>query len=239
MKKLNAHLRATCVLAGLASITGLSFAQEIPPPTASASSNASRIALVAEGGTAGFGPSLIITANEKFTFTLGYTWLDYDYDVSSEDADYNGKLELSNFKALANWHPWNGAFHFSAGLFATDNEVAVTAKPEPGNVFEVNGVDYPTSQIQSITGTATFEDDIAPYFGVGWAKSPANSGLAFYATLGVFLAGDANARLTATGPQANNAQFQANLRAEENDINDDLGSLGAYPVLQIGIQYRF
>ncbi len=228
-------MSATCLLAGLASTASLATAQQAPADK----DTASRIALVAEAGTAGFGPSLIITANEKFTFTLGYTWLDYDYDVETDDADYNGKLNLSNIKALANWHPFSGTFHFSAGLFATDNEVSITARPAPGNVFEVNGVDYPTNRIQSITGTATFEDDIAPYVGIGWAKSPANSGFAFYATLGVLFAGDPNARLSATGPAAGTTQFQNNLRAEERDINDDLGVLGAYPVLQFGLQYRF
>jgi hypothetical protein len=237
MKKSTPPLRAACLAAGLALLANLATAQEIPAPKSA--DTASRLALVAEAGTAGFGPSLIISASDKFTFTVGYTWLDYDYDVETDDADYNGKLKLSNLKALANWHPWGGTFHFSAGLFATNNEVSITARPAPGNVFEVNGVDYPTSQIQSITGTATFEDDIAPYVGIGWAKSPANSGLAFYATLGVLFAGDANARLTATGPAANTPQFQSNLRAEERDINDDLGVLGAYPVLQLGLQYRF
>jgi hypothetical protein len=238
MKTLPTHtMRAACLIAGLASTAGLAFAQEIPAPNSA--NQPSRIALVAEAGTAGFGPSLIISANEKFTFTVGYTWLDYDYDVESDDADYAGDLKLSNFKALANWHPWGGTFHFSAGLFATDNEVSITAKPEPGNTYEINGTVYQSSQIQSITGSATFEDDIAPYIGVGWAKSPNQSGLAFYATLGVFFAGDASARLDATGPQANNAQFQRDLRAEEREINDDLEDLGMYPVLQLGLQYRF
>jgi hypothetical protein len=230
-------MRAACLLAGLASVTNLATAQEIPAPKSA--DTASRLALVAEAGTAGFGPSLIISASDKFTFTVGYTWLDYDYDVETDDADYNGKLKLSNLKALANWHPWGGTFHFSAGLFATDNEVSITAKPEPGNTFDVNGVTYSTSRIQSITGSATFEDDIAPYIGVGWAKSPANSGLAFYATLGVFFAGDASARLSATGPDASTPTFQANLRAEERDINKDLEDIGMYPALQLGLQYRF
>jgi hypothetical protein len=238
MKTLSSHkLRAACVVAGLAATTTITSAQEIPPPTSA--TEPSRFALVAEAGTAGIGPSLIYTVNPKFTVTVGYTWLDHNYDVESDDADYDGKLKLSNFKALANWHPWGGTFHFSGGVFATDNEVSVNAKPEPGNTYKINGTNYSTSQIQSISGAASFEDDIAPYIGLGWAKSPANSGLAFYATLGVFFAGDASASLNATGPAAANPQFQADLRAEERDINDDLEDLGAYPVAQIGIQYRF
>ena len=56
---------------------------------------------------------------------------------------------------------------------------------------------------------------------------------------GVFFAGDASANLTATGPIVLDPQFQADLRAEERDINDDLEDLGAYPVAQLGILYRF
>ncbi len=228
---------AACLAAGFAAFALSASAQEIPAPTTA--SEASRIALVAEGGTTGLGASLIFTASPQVTLTLGYTWLDYSYDVESDDADYDGNLDLSNLKLLANWHPWGGTFHFSAGLFATDNEVSLEAKPKPGYVFEVNGVDYSGAQIRTIGGKAVFEDDLAPYVGVGWAKNPANTGLAFYATLGVMFAGDASARLTATGPSANDPGFQANLRAEENSINKDLEDFGLYPVLQLGLQYRF
>jgi hypothetical protein len=237
MKNLPNRLLTSSVIAALVSTATLAAAQEIPAPAVT--SEASRIALVAEGGTAGLGASLIYTVNPKVTVTLGYTWLDFDYDVESDDADYDGNLDLSNLKLLANWHPWGGTFHFSAGLFATDNEVSLEAKPKPGYVFEVNGVDYSGAQIRTIGGKATFEDDVAPYIGVGWAKTPANTGLAFYATLGVLFAGDARADLTATGPSANDPGFVANLRAEENSINEDLEDFGLYPVLQLGIQYRF
>jgi hypothetical protein len=237
MKNLPNRLLASSLLAALVSTATLASAQEIRPPNSTPP--LSRFALIAEGGTAGLGASLIYTVNPKITVTLGYTWLDYSYDVESDDADYDGNLDLSNLKLLANWHPWGGTFHFSAGLFATDNEVSLEAKPKAGYVFEVNGVDYSGAQIRTIGGKAVFEDDIAPYIGVGWAKNPANTGLAFYATLGVMFAGDASAKLTATGPSANDPGFLANLRAEENSINEDLEDFGLYPVLQLGIQYRF
>jgi hypothetical protein len=230
-------LRSTCLVAGLAVIATSALAQEIPAPTTA--SEPSRFALVAEAGTAGIGPSLVYTVNPKFTVTVGYTWLDHNYDVESDDNEYDGKLKLSNFKAIANWHPWGGTFHFSGGVFASDNKVDVTLRPTERQTYEINGREYSSTLINSLGGSATFEDDIAPYIGIGWAKNPANSGLSFYATLGVFFAGDASANLSATGPITLDPQFQADLRAEERDINDDLEDLGAYPVLQLGILYRF
>ncbi|ATC64182.1 hypothetical protein CMV30_09565 [Nibricoccus aquaticus] len=223
------------LLVGLACVTA--HAQEIPAPTSA--TEPSRFALVVEGGTVGFGPSVIYTINPKWTVTVGYTWLDHNYDVESDDNKYDGKLKLSNFKALANYHPWGGSFHFSGGVFATDNKIDVTLRPTERQTYKINGNEYSSTFINSLGGSATFEDDIAPYVGIGWAKNPANSGFSFYATLGVFFAGDASANLTATGPITLNPQFQSDLRAEERDINDDLEDLGAYPVAQLGVLYRF
>jgi hypothetical protein len=226
-----------CGIAALASAT-LAHAQETPAPDYD--TEPSRISIVAEAGSAGVGPALIVAANPNLTFTFGYSWLDTDYDVESEDNNYDGKLKLSNFKALANWHPWGGTFHFSGGVFATDNQVDVTLRPKNGTTYEINGRTYTSSQISSISGSATFDDDIAPYIGLGWAKSPASGpGFAFYATLGVFFAGDASARLDARGNGVSDLTLQNDIRAEEREINDDLDDLGLYPVAQLGVQYRF
>ena len=231
-------LPATCIVAGLAAATTpVTHAQEIPAPTTHAAP--SRVALVLEGGTTGVGPSLIFTVNPKLSVTVGYTWLNTDYDTDSHDANYDGKLKLSNFKAVANWHPWSGTFHFSGGVYVADNKVDVTARPKNGTTYELNGHFYDQNDIDSITGQADFEGDVAPYIGVGWAKNPARGGWGFYADLGVFFAGDASARLSATGPATITPQFQNDLRSEENDINDDLNDLAVYPVAQIGVMYRF
>lgn len=237
MKNLPTRLLTSSLIAALVSTATLSSAQEIPAPQTA--STASRIALVAEAGTAGFGPSLVITASKKVTFTVGYTWLDYDYDVDSDDASYNGQLNLSNFKAVANWHPSGGSFHLSGGVYLSDNTIDLTAKLKSGNTYEINGVSYNNTQVSSLSGLATFADDVAPYVGIGWAKSPANSGFAFYADIGVIFCGDASVRFSATGSATGTQSFKDNLRQEENEINDDLSSLSVYPVLQLGVMYRF
>ncbi len=226
------------VAAGLLAAPAWLAAQEIPPPVAATDAQ-TRFAVVVEGGTAGIGPSIIYTVNPKFTLTAGYTWLNHNYDVESDDNDYDGKLKLSNFKVLANWHPWETKFHFSAGVFATDNKIDVTLRPTERQTYEINGNEYSSTLINSLGGSASFEDDVAPYIGLGWAKRPGERGFAFYATLGVFFAGDASANLNATGPINADPQFRADLRAEERDINDDLDDLGIYPVLQLGVQYNF
>src|SRR6185369_14877204 len=65
---------------------------------------APRFAIAAEVGTVGYGPAVVVTASKYFSATVAYTWFSYDYDFSDTDGDYNGKLKLSNFQAIANWH---------------------------------------------------------------------------------------------------------------------------------------
>ncbi len=45
--------------------------------------------------------------------------------------------------------------------------------------------------------------------------------------------------LSATGTLASNAAFQASLRAEEEEIEEDIDNYKVYPIVQFSIAYRF
>jgi len=196
-------------------------------------------ALGAEIGTAGYGPTVIFTFSKYFTATAGYTWLSYNYDASSTDADYQGKLKLSNVQAFVNWHPFAGTFHLSAGTFFSNNRVNVTGKPKSSASFDVGGTTYTAAQIGSLAGDVKLAKDLEPYIGFGWAKKPLNGGIGFFIDFGVLFTSAAKAQLGATGPIAGDATFQSNLRKEEKDINHDLKPLRYYPIVQAGLLYRF
>jgi hypothetical protein len=198
-----------------------------------------RFAIGAEAGTAGFGPFAVITANKRFTFDVGYTWLSYGYDFSDNEGDYNGDLKFSNVQVIANWHPMAGSFHLSAGVFLSDNKVTLTAKAKPGVGYGIGDHNYSGNQITSVDGTVELTKGAAPYLGVGWSKNPANSGFGFYCKLGVLFMDSPSTKLVAYGPAAGSAQVQADLRKDEASANDDLNSLRYYPVIEMGVMYRF
>ena len=197
------------------------------------------IAIGAEFGTAGIGPAAIFTASEHFTATVGYTWFNYTYNTSSSDTDYNGKLKLSNLQAIANWHPFAGTFHLSAGFFISDNKVDVTAKAKSGTTYDIGGTTYTADQVGSVSGNVKLAKNAVPYIGLGWAKKPLKGGLGFFADIGVVFSSTPQTKLIATGPIASDTTFQANLQKEENNINHDLKPLRYYPVVQAGLMYRF
>jgi hypothetical protein len=196
-------------------------------------------ALGAEVGTAGYGPTAIFTFSKYFTATAGYTWLSFNYDASSADANYSGKLKLSNVQAFVNWHPYAGTFHLSAGAFVSNNRVTVTGKPKSNSSFDVGGTTYTAAQIGTLSGEVEVAKNTEPYIGFGWAKKPLDGGIGFFADFGVLFTSTAKTKLGATGPIASDPAFQTNLRKEEKDINHDLKPLRYYPIVQLGLLYRF
>jgi hypothetical protein len=240
-------------LAGLAlsvCLLGSTLRAETQAPDAKAveapknEATATPVAIGAAVGTAGYGPFVIVTASENFTVTLGYTFFDYTYNTSSSDADYNGKLKLSNVQGIVNWHPFGGAFHLSAGGFLSNNKVSVTGKPNANSTYTINNTVYTGAQVGSITGNVELAKSAVPYIGLGWAKKPLKSGFACFADIGVIFTPSAQASLSANGPIASDTSivgqtFQTNLRQEETKVNNDLKPLRYYPIVQVGLMYRF
>lgn len=227
-------------LAGLALTSFLLAASLRAEPAATASDPAiPRFAIGAEAGTAGFGPVVTFTANKRFTASFGYTFLNFDYDVSDEDADYTGELKLSNLQAMLNWHPMAGTFHLSAGAVLTNNKVNVIGKPNANATYDIGDATYTGAQIGRLDGTVELSKGVAPYLGLGWSKSPAASGLAFFFNLGVIFTDSPSSQLHVTGPIAGDANFQRELRKEQANLDDELDAFKFYPVVQFGLMYRF
>jgi len=245
--KFTGHMKTPTVLRNLAPrIIGLALLTLLAttgihaePTAANNESSIPRFAIGAEIGTAGYGPVITFTANKYFTANLGYTFLSYDHDVSDKDVDYTGTLKLSNLQAILNWHPMAGTFHISAGAVLTNNKVDLIGQPKANSTYEIGGTIYTGAQIGRLTGNVELSKGAAPYLGLGWSKSPSASGLGFFFNLGVIFTDSPHAQLSASGPIASNATFQSNLRKEEASVNDELNDFKYYPVVQLGLMYRF
>jgi len=185
--------------------------------------------------TLGYGIDLNTSLGERFSATLGYSTFDIDGDETTDEVSYDGKLKSDNTRLLLNWHPLAGGFHVSAGVVAGDIEAAVTGTPRSGGTYEFNGTEYSAEEVGTLNGRVSIKDSVAPYVGIGY-RSRGGSGLGFYAELGV-IAATTEVELSATG-LANDPQFQADLEAERREL-EDTADVGAYPVLGIGLVYRF
>jgi len=199
-----------------------------------------RVAIGAEIGTAGYGPVAVITANKYLTASVGYTWLDFEDTYDSDDASYDGKLKFSNIQARLNWHPFAGNFHLSAGAFISDNTVDIVGRPKADSTYEFGGNVYTAAEVGTVAGRMNIVDDTVPFVGLGWTKTPAKSGFGFFFEVGVLFIDAPQATLTSRGGTlSNDPELKAALAREVDDINDDLKDLEFYPVVQLGLIYRF
>jgi len=149
---------------------------------------------------------------------------------------YDAQIKVHAIMALADIYlSKRGAFHFTAGLSTNPARVTATGTPNAGS-FEINGHTYTSSQVGVLSGEAKFKK-VAPYVGLGFGTAARGGRLAFVFDLGVAL-GKPRMLLTATGA-ASNAQLQSDLNAEIADAQEDANKLPGYPVISLGLMYRF
>jgi len=185
-----------------------------------------------KAGTLGLGVEATVGLTGRLNLRAGFNSYTYHYDETAGDVRYDADLELRSTAAIVDWHPFAGTFRLSAGLLSNKNGANLTATPTSNQT--IGGVVYTPSQIGTLNGTVSFKKT-APYLGLGFGNAAAKSkGLGFSTELGVLFQGKPDARLTSTGSVS-----QADLRAEEQKIENDLDSFKTYPVLGVGLSYQF
>ena len=189
-------------------------------------------------GTLGYGPQAGVTlVPNKFDARLTFGYLSYSYNTTSSNVAYAGHLKLQNVGLLGDWHPFAGSFRLTGGLFYNDNQFNLAGQPSGGGTYTFNGNTYTAAEAGSVDANVSF-NSLAPYIGFGWGDGGAGAGLHFTSDFGVMYQGSPNATITATNP-TNNAQLASDVAAAQAQLQSDLSSFQWYPVVQVGLDYRF
>ncbi len=200
---------------------------------------AGNIALGAHISTLGIGPEISLGLSDYFSSKVSVNWGAYDVEGETDDVDYDCELELMSGLITAEWFPWAGNFHIDAGLLANGNNFSGKGEPSASGTFTFDGVTYTAAEAGTVKVDIDF-DDIAPYVGLGWGNTVAkNSNITFFVNLGVVFQGEPDVSIKTSGTLANNAQFLARVEAEKRELEDDLDSFDIYPVIALGLSYKF
>lgn len=199
-----------------------------------------RADLAAVIGTEGIGGQVSwLFVPHALALRVGANGFNYTHDLTSDNIHYVGKLKLSNQDVLVDWHPFAGWFRLSTGVVFDQNSLKLTGDAtDSGGSYEINGNTYSAAQVGTLSAAVKFRA-AAPYLGIGWSDSSTQSGLHFVADVGVVAQGTPKASLSATGSAASNAQFRSDLRQEQARLQDSLDAFRWYPVIQLGLGYRF
>lgn len=209
--------------------------------------SAGDLGVAIKGGTLGFGIEGDYILSEHFSVRVQANRYDYDTTYDDDEIEYDGALDLSTFGAILDWHPFGGGFRLSAGVYSNGNELTGTARGV--GEYEIGDETYTvdTSDTLRLNTDVELGDGMVPYLGLGWGHSPTRqSGLLFSFELGVLMQGDPSVDLTASGTAnsgtvnfATDPTVQAELTKEETNLESDLDDFSLYPVISLGIGYRF
>jgi hypothetical protein len=194
------------------------------------------IAVSGRIGTLGLGVDASIGLTPQLGVRGGINFQPWQPEAEFEDVDFELDLPSPSYMALLDWYPGGGAFHLTGGavFFSEDTEV----RGRPSESVEIGDQTYTPEQIGTLSGEFVTAD-LAPYIGLGFGKLGGKRGVGLALDLGVAFHGRPDVQLAASGPIAAFPAFQANLREEEENIEDDAQWFRVYPVLAIGLVIGF
>lgn len=212
------------------------------PPLAAA-----ELALGASAGTLGAGVELTAGLARQLNLRLGAHGGSYDDRREASDIEYDATARVRAGTALLDWHPGARSFRLTAGAFWNGNEVEGESLPPASGFYEIGDLPVPVALLGTLEGKVEWET-VAPYVGLGFGNAVA-PGRAWRVVLdlGVVLQGEPEVTLTPvfspgspleTNPVAR-ALLEIALAEEERELEDELADFDLYPVVALGVTYRF
>lgn len=197
----------------------------------------SPIAVDVHAGTTGVGISARYQLTERLIIRGDYDYLDYSRDFESDGVNYDGRLDFKPVTLALDVHPFANSFFVSAGYASGDRTIDMNARPSGDT--EIGGVTYTPEQIGTITATADMGSG-APFVGLGFDNSfNASGSLSFRFLAGAIIGDEPSVRMTSDGTFASNPLYQESLQREEDELREDVKDIKTYPVLQMGLSWRF
>jgi hypothetical protein len=182
-------------------------------------------------GTTGLGLEGTWGLSEHLNLRLGYYAFDYGTDLNEEGIEYDGDLRLRNAALFVDWHPFRHGFRVSAGAVQSGNDFRGSADGE----LEVGEDTYVGEVEAKVSWSGT-----APYVGIGFGNAVRGSRWSFALDLGVMFTGSPSVRLDGTvdDPALEDA-FREDLDRERAELRDELSDARYFPVVSLGLSYRF
>jgi hypothetical protein len=188
-------------------------------------------------GTEGAGVQVAVPlVHRLLTLNSGVTALGLTHDITADDVHYHGKLNLGAVPVYLSVFPFAGNFHIDAGVAFNNNRLSVTATPQNA-FYTINGHLYASALLGTLHGATHFHT-AAPYFGIGWGDPFIGLPLTFTASAGALFEGTPGIVLSAPNA-ALIPGAQADIAAAQATLNHDASVLKIWPLVNIGLVYRF
>jgi hypothetical protein len=208
------------------------------------------------GGTLGAGIQGAMSVTPYSNIRAGFNDFSYSDTFAKDGITYGGTLQLRSAQVTYDqYFKHMGGFHISPGALIYDgNGGTATANISSGQTFTLGNQTYYSSAASPVTGNGaiTFAK-AAPMVLVGFGNlvPRGERHFGFGVEAGVVFQGSAKAALNLGGMSclasptagcvdtATDPGVQANLQAEQTKLNNQFAPYKYYPVVAMGISYRF
>ena len=205
---------------------------------AMAQSSEPGVAVGATAGTSGLGLDVQVKLGPIFTLRGSLDRLTHSADESYDGIDYSGDLTFDTVGGFIDMHPLANGFLISGGAYVGDRDIALAATPT--GPVNIGGQTYTPGQVGTLNGAVKLSG-VAPFLGIGWDDTFYRSGRwGIRAVAGLAWSDAPEVALNSTGGSlSNDPAFQARLRDESRDITDEVEGYGLFPIVQVGLNYKF
>ena len=189
-------------------------------------------------GTTGGAIEGQVKVNELFQLRAGANYLAFDETIDVDDISYDGDVDFSGFGAFVDVHPFGGSFFVTGGAYTGAKEIDLIATSDVA--VDIGGVPFTPTEYGRLEGDVSF-DDLAPFVGLGFDttfEGSGNWGFSLVAGAALFGSGDVSLE-SVDGTRSNDPIVQAAIAQEVREIEDEIEDYELWPVLHVGLSYRF
>jgi hypothetical protein len=193
--------------------------------------------LYLQGGTQGGGIGYAFPLTSWAGLHADINGAGFSHTFSSGGNTYDAHAHLLSGGTYLDLFPFAASsFRVTAGAFFNDDTLTGNAVPTNGT-YTFNGLTVPAIPGATATATAKYPS-VMPYFGIGFGHKPVTTrGFGFVADLGVAY-GRPHVSYNVS-PVLVALAGANNVAAEEQSIQQTVNRYRFYPVVQIGVSYRF
>jgi hypothetical protein len=205
-------------------------------------------------GLGGLGVDVATPLATKINLRASASFLNYSPTVTASGIPVDAAIELRSVGAGVELFPYHNSFHITPGVtLFNGSHVAAVANITGGSTFTIDDTDYVSSPADPVHGTfdLSMGRKVAPSLTVGFGNMlRRDSHWSVPVEVGFQYIGQPKLTLAMTGSVcdsggngcdtiANDPDAMQNLASEQTKINNEISPLRFYPILKVGLSYRF
>jgi len=204
--------------------------------------------------TLGLGMEAATPVTERSNIRVGFSAMNYHDTTDQDGVTYDGQLRMRAFEAHFDWFLFGGSFHISPGFQVNSGKpLTADASVPAGQTFSLGDSTYESDPADPVSGTGELNlNTVSPTLMMGWGNLVPRSDSHFtgYFEFGVAYQGSPSVKLKLAGSACDSGgincrsvssdpTIQSNLKSQEDKLNNNLSWFRFYPLIAVGIGYKF